>query len=164
MPPKRPPLSHAKDKGEWGEIAFQAKALALGLSVSQPNGDNQPFDFIVTTRQGKLARLQIKTCFAIVNGAFHARARRSSRAYRAQEVDFFAIYIAPMDIWYIMPSNAVPTHGYPAFFPHRPDHPGPFEKYRSRWSLLTGDPEDDTRDHGLTIHAAADDGSTRRHE
>ncbi len=30
MPSKhRPPLTHVKEKGEWGEIAFQAKALAL---------------------------------------------------------------------------------------------------------------------------------------
>ena len=104
-----------------------------------------------------MVRVQVKTCFAIHGGAYHARARRTTRAYRAREVDIFAIYIAPMDIWYVMPARAIPQHGYPYFFPHQPDRPGPYEKYRNRWSLITGDPEDDTRDHGLTIHAQADE-------
>ncbi len=151
---KRPPLTHVKEKGEWGEIAFQAKALALGLSVAKPNGDNQPFDFIVTNANGKMFRVQVKTGFCLTNSAYPIRCKRHDRAYSPNDLDIVAIYIAPHDAWYLLPRKAIPPNGFPRFYPHKGE--GAYEKWRNRWSLITGDPADDTREVGLTIHAAAD--------
>ncbi len=156
-PPKRhAPLTHSKDKGEWGELAFQAKALALGLSVTKPNGDNQPFDFHVTSKLGTF-RIQVKSTWKLAKNRYCSLIQ-PKRLNPASGFDYVVVYIAPMDVWYIMPARAIPEHGYPYFFPHDPDRDGPYEKYRNRWSLLTGDPLDDTREVGLTIHAAADPG------
>ena len=157
MPPKqRPPLTHVKEKGEWGEIAFQAKALALGLSVAKPNGENQPFDFIVTTREGKMLRVQVKSAWTTMERRFVVRLKRCLGKYDCADIDIIAAYIVPWDTWYILPASAIPSCGYAHFYPHVPGSRSAMEKYRNRWSFLTGDPEDDTRDHGLTIHAAAD--------
>lgn len=149
------PLSHVKDKGEWGEVAFRAKALALGLRVATPSGENQPYDLIVTNTFGKLLRVQIKTGWCTHHGSYPIRCMRHNRAYGKNDMEVVAIYIAPHDAWYVMPPSAIPPGGFPKFYPHKPGHAGRNEKWRNRWSLITGDPEDDTRDHGLTIHAAA---------
>ncbi len=156
MPPKRPPLTHVKEKGEWGEIAFQAKALALGLSVAKPNGDNQPFDFIVTTRLGKMLRVQVKSAWTCLRRRFMVRLQRYLGREKRGDVDMFAVYVAPYDAWYILPPEAIPGSGYPRFYPSVPGSRAMTEQYRNRWSLITGDPADDLREAGLTIHAAAE--------
>jgi PD-(D/E)XK endonuclease len=161
MPTKRPPLTHVKEKGEWGEIAFQAKALALGLSVAKPNGDNQPFDFIVTNQAGGMFRVQVKSGWAKDRVGYPIRCQWRNRGFGDSAQDLFAVYIAPHDAWYIFPANVMGPNQFPRFYPHMPPNYGPNEKWRNRWSLLTGDPLDDTREVGLTIHAAADPGSKK---
>lgn len=156
-PPKRPPLSHPKEKGEWGEIAFQAKALALGLSVAKPNGDNQPFDFLVSTLDGRISRVQVKSGWRKDRVGYPIRCNWRNRGFGDSERDIFAVYIAPHDAWYIFPANVMGSNEFPRFYPHMPADYGPNEKWRHRWSLITGDPMDDTREVGLTIHAAAEE-------
>jgi hypothetical protein len=38
---------NTKAAGEWVESVFMVKAGALGLAVSKPFGDSQPYDFLV---------------------------------------------------------------------------------------------------------------------
>ena len=45
MPPSRTAL--AKLKGEWAELQFMTKALALGLRVARVYGDSARYDFFV---------------------------------------------------------------------------------------------------------------------
>lgn len=154
----KPKLTHCKTKGEYAEAAFNVKALALEISVSTPNGENQPFDFLVTTKKGRIFKVQIKSGWKIsVNGCYYVRARRSTGAYKPGDLDFLVVYIAPEDAWYVLPAKEIPPHGYPSFYPHKPGHTGKYEKFRNRWSLMTGERADDTRYLGLTIHAAADE-------
>jgi hypothetical protein len=154
--PKKFEQLHRKTKGEWAELAFIAKATTLGLIVCKAYGENQPFDFIVYSRGGGAVRVQVKSAWARTRVGYHVRARRCTRGYHPGELDYFVILIPPEDAWYIFPADAVPRGGFAMFYPHRPGSQGRMEKYRDAWHLLTGDPADDTRSLGLTIHASAE--------
>jgi hypothetical protein len=155
-PPNKFRKLHRKTKGEWAELAFIAKATALGLTACKAYGENEPFDFIVYSKRGGAVRIQVKSAWTMTNGGYHVRARRCTRGYRPGELDYFVVLIPPEDAWYIFPAAAVPRGGFVAFYPHRPGSHGHFEKYRNAWHLLTGDPADDTRTLGLCIHASAE--------
>jgi hypothetical protein len=148
---------HRKTKGEWAELAFIIRATTLGLIACKAYGENQPFDFIVYSQRRGAARIQVKSGWTQTNGGYHVRARRCTRGYRPGELDYFVVLIPPEDAWYIFPAHVVPRGGFAMFYPHRPGSRGRFEKYRNAWHLLTGDPADDTRSLGLSIHASASD-------
>ncbi len=39
---------------------------------------------------------------------------------------------------------------------------GRYEQYRNAWRLITGNPDDDHQEIGITIHAAADTSGTKK--
>jgi hypothetical protein len=105
-------IVHPKKRGEWVELQFMARAAHHGLTVSKPWGDTARYDFIVEHR-GRFQRVQVKsTCWSPaarrgrVTGAYLCNTRKNrSQVYLAGEVDCFAFYIIPEDIWYIMPAE-----------------------------------------------------------
>jgi hypothetical protein len=40
-------IPHAKERGEWGELCFMARAAEHGLRVTKPWGDSAPYDFAI---------------------------------------------------------------------------------------------------------------------
>ncbi len=63
--------------------------------------------------------------------------RSSSRAYEEGEFDFFAAWVEPEDVWYIIPAEAVlPAKGV-KLRPHQRSR-GRLEKYREAWGLIGG--------------------------
>ena len=130
------------------------KAASLGLAVSQPFGDSQPYDLIVTTRKGRTVRVQLKSAWRKVQGRYQALMWRCRRPYRHWELQFFVVYIPPEDAWYVIPLRKV-RRKMLKFYPHRPGSVGRQEKYRDAWRLITGDPADDSRSLRFTINAAA---------
>lgn len=142
-----------KAAGEWVESVFLMKAGALGLAVSKPFGDSQPYDFVVGRRNLPPARVQIKSAFSKLGDFYFASVHAGGRAYAPADLDFFVIYIAPEDAWYVVPVADVHVRVL-SLRPHRLR--GRYEKYHNAWHLLTGDPEDDTRSLGFTIHAQAE--------
>lgn len=144
-----------KAAGEWVESVFLAKALALGLGVSKPFGDTQPYDFLVTRRNLPPARIQVKSAFAKrAGGCYLVSMLQHRKPYKPADLDFFVVYIPPEDAWYVIPVGRIRV---PAMSVRPRRVRGRYEKYRNAWHLLTGDPEDDTRSLGFTIHAAAEE-------
>lgn len=144
---------NTKAAGEWVESVFIVKAGALGLAVSKPFGDSQPYDFLVSRRNLAPVRVQIKSAFAKLKDFYFASVHSDRRDYRPADVDFLVVYIPPEDAWYVLPAADIHVRMLP-LRPHRLK--GLYEKYRDAWGLLTGDPEDDTRSLGFTIHAQAE--------
>lgn len=135
MPEIKTPLSR-KAAGEAAELAFMARAAALGLVVSKPLGDNASYDVIVGSC-GRLLRVQVKSSayrygnrysVAFVQG-------RSRRPYVATEIDFLVVCIRPLDVWYVIPVAALGKRLNLHFNPERSS--GSYEQYRERWDLLT---------------------------
>ncbi len=149
------PFPTRKSQGEWVEMVFMVKAASLGLAVSQPFGDSQPYDVIITTRTGRTVRVQLKSAWRKIDGRYHARMWKCGRAYHSWEVQFFVVYIPPEDAWYVIPFRRVHQKML-RFYPHHAEGRGRYEEYRDAWRLITGDPADDHRGLGFTIHAAAD--------
>jgi hypothetical protein len=61
------------------------------------------------------------------------------KRYKAGTVDFFAVYLIPVDEWYIMPYRAL---GKKLTLHFRPDGGRQkYRRYREAWDLLRGEEE-----------------------
>src|SRR5437660_520846 len=84
-----------KRQGEWAEACFTVSALAKGMIVSKPYGDNSRYDFLVDAA-GKISRVQVKSVSILSRTSFHVsvgRGASSKAAYSAADVDFIAAYV-----------------------------------------------------------------------
>ena len=131
-------LPHAaKARGELAEARFVAKALSLGFTVARPFGDNQPYDFIVQSGR-RLARVQVKSAWTPfrkhvyqVMTSTGRRTRRGLRPYRARDLDFIVVYIAPEDSWFVIPFRELRATIHFFLSPR-----SRWVRYRERWDLL----------------------------
>ncbi len=127
-----------KEQGEWAELCFMTKAAGMGLRVVRPFGDSSSYDVGVEHANGIL-RVQVKSTVYLRPGgqsySLHL-VGHNKRQYAKGTVDFFAIYLVPPDIWYIVPfevtGKSVSLHFTPGS--EREKH----AKYREAWDLLKG--------------------------
>ncbi len=129
-----------KKQGEWAELKFMVRASEFGLSVSKPWGDCAPYDLIVSGRNGRLQRVQVRSTSHFNTGyrCGYTRARSSgSPTFTDKEIDFLAVYVIPMDTWYIVPQKVIGNSKGVIFYPHIPHSRGRLEPYREAWHLLT---------------------------
>jgi PD-(D/E)XK endonuclease len=132
----------AKRKGEFVELVFVVKATGLGFAVSKPYGDSEPYDLIVEA-DGRLLRIQVKAAFTThrqgysVSTARHGRGHEP-RKYSARDIDFIAAYVAPHQVWYIVPVKETATRAHICLYPMgaKNTQGGRYEKYREAWGLL----------------------------
>ena len=154
-----------KERGEWAELRFMAKAAELGFKLSKPWGDSAPYDVAIEHR-GHFLRVQVKStmCQAVPRkphhqkGVFVANMRRIwTRRYRPSDFDYVAVYVIPKDVWYIIPS-AVATRRI-AIRVAPGNNANQYERYREAWHPLR-DLEDVTSQssRGVTLHAVVEDG------
>jgi hypothetical protein len=129
-----------KERGEWVEARFLAKAAEKGFRVSKPWGDSARYDFAIE-RDGRFLRIQVKSTIAQRRGGYDCRLQPQPSAsghekfYTAEQVDFFAAYVIPEDTWYIFPADVVQKiRGQIMLFPQSPGHK--YEKYKEAWHLL----------------------------
>jgi PD-(D/E)XK endonuclease len=134
-------IRHPKRRGEWVELQFMARAAAHGLTVSKPWGDSARYDFIVETR-GHCLRVQVKSTTWKSGKAYccNTVSRPPLRhaalvPYTLREIDFFALYIIPEDLWYIIPASQLAHAKYAAFLnPYEPKNR--YFRYMEAWPLL----------------------------
>ncbi len=144
-----------KHRGDWAETAFAAKAMGQGLSVCQPLGENEPFDFVVFNVRRSMNRVQVKSAWKRWHGKYQITCGRGG--FRRRDLDFVVVAIPDCDVWYVIPIDALAGTRGAAFAPHNPKSKRKFEKYREAWHLLTGDqPGAWQRYQRFTIHAQAE--------
>ena len=125
-----------KEQGEWAELCFMAKAAGMGLKVLRPFGDSSSYDVGVELPD-RILRVQVKSTGGRGAGT-HSYAFRlqgwKKQQYAKGTIDFFAVYLIPLDIWYILPfevtGKSVSLHFTPGS--KREKH----AKYREAWDLL----------------------------
>jgi hypothetical protein len=153
--PKKPFVRNVKWRGEIVEVAFLSKAASMGFAVTKPYGDSEPYDFIVDSGN-RLWRVQVKsgsykTGSAYRVGASHlSNTKPKQKAYTAKQIDILAVYIVPVDVWYIIPVLAFTPSTSLAFLPDTPSNYGTYgrkyEKFREAWFLMAcrrdGEPKD----------------------
>lgn len=124
-----------KQVGEWAELCFMARAADRGLNVSKPHGDSASYD-VGVEQNGRFLRIQVKSTRYQKAGSFMCNiVRAHQERYGPGMLDFFAVYLAPIDLWYIIPFDVakeiktltlIPRSGYK------------FAQYMEAWNLLRG--------------------------
>jgi hypothetical protein len=135
----------SKELGDLGELAFVLAASAMGLPVAKPFGDCRRYDLIVDSGR-RMLRIQVKSVFKRrENGNYQVKccshAGPGSIIYTSREIDFMAIYLAAIDIWYLIPVAALLTNTVIHLHPdglRREKREGwaKFEIYKEAWNLL----------------------------
>ena len=60
-----------KERGEWAELCFMARAADRGLNVSRPHGDSASYD-VGVEQNGRFLRIQVKSTSAIRRGSYRS--------------------------------------------------------------------------------------------
>ena len=126
-------IKNRKQRGEWAEMCFMARAAAHGLCVAKPYGDSAPYDFAIEY-QGRFLRVQVKSTKYKRFGCYICRVHTTSRPYRADQIDFVAAYVIPLDVWYMLPASAFQRKTQVCLSPHRKT--SKYGRYREAWDLL----------------------------
>jgi len=87
-----------KERGEWAELCFMAKAAGMGMLVSKPLGESCRYDVLVKAG-GRILRVQVKsTMYRRREGEYSLNIMGPGRKpYKEGTVDFFAVYLIPLD-------------------------------------------------------------------
>jgi hypothetical protein len=129
-------IKNRKQRGEWAEMCFMARAAAHGLCVAKPYGDSARYDFAIEY-QGRFLRVQVKSTKYMRFGSYICHTT-SNQPYRANQIDFIAAYVIPLDVWYILPTAALQGKAMVCLSPHRKT--SKYGRYREAWHLLRAKP------------------------
>ena len=128
-------MKTCKERGEWAELCFMARAASHGYTVSRPHGESAPYDVIVEDA-GRLLRVQVKSTTYGRKGSYTCNVMVAKRRrYTKQTVDFFAVYLVPIDLWYILPFEVMEKNASLNLTP-RKGHK--FAQYMEAWELMRG--------------------------
>ncbi|HWZ83570.1 MAG TPA: group I intron-associated PD-(D/E)XK endonuclease [Terriglobales bacterium] len=127
-------FGNCKQRGEWAELCFMARAAGMGLCVCKPYGDSAQYD-VGIEKDGRMLRVQIKSTTYSRSGAFTCNVvGRGRKGYAAGVVDFIAVYLVPMNVWYILPFEALAGTVSLQFAPGRVGNK--YQAYVEAWHLL----------------------------
>ncbi len=96
-----------KHRGEWVELKFMEQAALHGFSVSKPWGDTSAYDVGVETGANFL-RVQVKSSTVRTGTGYLCQFKpnyHKKQDYTTAQIDFFAAYLIPVNVWYIIPSR-----------------------------------------------------------
>jgi PD-(D/E)XK endonuclease len=106
--------------------------------VARPWGDGDRYDLVVDSGR-RLWRVQVKSTRYVAERRFSITARGCTDAYTEEEIDFLAVYIVPLDFWYVIPVKAFAPRKCLRFYPEDEGSLGQYEKYREAWWLMKGE-------------------------
>jgi len=139
--PKRP---WRERQGEWTELRFMSEAVRRGFTVLRPWNRSSVYD-VVLEQGRRFPRVQVKSAGLArklkwarpERGAIYVfNTRRHEGGYRKGNIDFYALYIVPRDVWYIVPYADIGAVQILCVFPDSRKHR--LERYRGAWELLYG--------------------------
>jgi hypothetical protein len=138
LPPQRRRciiIKDAKHRGEWTELNFMSRITERGFNVSKPWGDSCRYD-VAVERGGHFLRVQVKSTIARQDGGYVCSVKSSRcQYYTKHQVDFFAVYVIPEDVWYILPAAImIILRGHFMLNPRRKRQK--YNQYKEAWHLL----------------------------
>ncbi|HEV2470062.1 MAG TPA: group I intron-associated PD-(D/E)XK endonuclease [Candidatus Sulfotelmatobacter sp.] len=127
-----------KERGEWAELCFMARAAGLGMGVLKPFGDSLRFDVGVMSGE-RIWRVQVKSTIYCRRGNEYSLnvMGPGRKRYRPGTVDFFAVYLIPVNQWYIIPYEAMGKKLTLHFTPG--GRRQKYAAYLEAWELLRGE-------------------------
>lgn len=101
----------SKDRGHLASLRLVLQVQLRNLTALWPEGDNQPYDLVVTPDSQKFIKIQVKSClkqdvqkrhgFIVKRGANH------SKTYTKKLVDIIALYAFDTEDWYFIPIEKI---------------------------------------------------------
>jgi hypothetical protein len=146
-------IKGSKERGEWAELCFMARAAGEGIRVSKPYGETSSYD-VGAQADRRIQKVQVKSTIYCRRGKEYSLnvLGPKRKRYPKGAVDFFAVYVIPLDEWYIIPYEAMGNRLTLHFTPG--SRRARWEEYREAWHLLRQEPGDGT------IFACADEGES----
>jgi hypothetical protein len=138
-------FSTYKQRGEWVELKFMTEAAQRRFGVSKPWGDTRAYDVGVEHGQNFL-RVQVKSTSYRVDAGYRCKfvpEHISDRDYSLHQLDLFAAYVIPEEVWYLIPAVLLVGKRRKSAAMLCPVVPPAkkacyrYECYREGWSLLT---------------------------
>ena len=110
------------------------RAAEEGLQVSKPWGDSASYDFVVEY-QSRCLRVQVKSTVHQRDGAHSCQVRGANKKpYVDGSFDFAAVYLIPLNIWYIIPTAQIGGQMSVYFTPGLRN--SKYGQYEEAWHLL----------------------------
>jgi PD-(D/E)XK endonuclease len=123
-----------KQRGEWVEMLFMARASEEGLQVNKPYGESASYDFIVE-HCARCLRVQVKSTMHQSYAGHCCQVRGSNhRPYLDNSFDFAAVYLIPHQRWFIIPGVQIAGQTSVFFTPGLRN--SKYGQYEEAWSLL----------------------------
>ena len=127
-------IKDQKQRGEWAELRFLARVSELGMTVTRPWGDSRHYDLVVEA-DSCLLRVQVKSCASRKHNSYLVNVHGGKHHYTKDDFEFLAAYIIPLDLWYIIPSDAaLVSRDRLCMTPG--SGKAKYEPYREAWHLL----------------------------
>lgn len=125
----------AIDAGKIAEYHFASEVMARDLVPCWPSTALFPFDVVVASRS-RAVRVQVKATEK-EGKAFSVSVMKRSKgrmvAYTPQEVEFVAVYLFELSLWYIIPIRMIRSRSVYL----KPEDPKcPYAKFKNAWELL----------------------------
>ena len=118
-----------------------AEVAEHGFGVLKPWGDSLAYD-VGVDHDSRFVRVQVKSTTVRTQFGYLCQFKPNphSRPYTLKQLDFFAAYVIPEDVWYLIPAKVLLRVRQRAvtLFPVKPRHPDRYryECYKEAWSLL----------------------------
>jgi PD-(D/E)XK endonuclease len=138
------PFNNFKERGEWVEVRFMAKAMELGFKVSKPWGDTSAYD-VGVEHGSNFLRVQVKSTTRRTGTGYLCQFKpnyNKKQDYTLEQIDVFAAYVIPVDAWYLIPATLLlgPTRKqavmlFPMALLKKDRYQ--FEAYKEAWHLLS---------------------------
>lgn len=134
-----------KQRGEWVELQFMAQAAQRRFAVSKPWGETQAYDVGIEHGQNFL-RVQVKSTTCRSAGGYRCMFtpnQRNRQDYTLKQIDLFAAYVIPDDVWYLIPAaillgaRRITVASLSPVTPPAKKASYRYECYREAWNLLT---------------------------
>jgi hypothetical protein len=138
-------FTNYKQRGEWVELKFMTDAAQRRFAVSKPWGDTRAYDVGIEHNQNFL-RVQVKSTTNRDGAGYLCQFKpnhRKRQDYTLQQLDLFAAYVIPEEVWYLIPAALLLGKRRKTMAMLCPVVPPTkkasyrYECYRESWNLLT---------------------------
>jgi len=135
-----------KERGEWVELQFMAQAAKRRFAVCTPWGAMRPYD-VGIEHGSHLLRVQVKSTTCRIGAGYYCQCmpnhQTKNNHYKLQELDLFAAYVIPLDVWYLIPAalilgtRTITGVALSPLVPPKKRISYRYECYREAWGLLS---------------------------
>jgi hypothetical protein len=150
-----------KERGEWAELQFMAAAAQRLFAVSKPWGDSRAYDVGIEYGENFL-RVQVKSTTQRCGAGYRCQFKPNylkKRDYSLKQIDLFAAYVIPEDVWYLIPAAMLLGKQRKSMAMLCPVIPPVkkasyrYEIYRNNWQILTKS-RDELRQYSIDLYQA----------